>query len=183
MHPRTEELLAHLDRHRDRVRQALDAAPLGLREQQPAADRWSVAGVLEHLGVVESQLTLLLKRGLRAAQASGQLPPDADTDAIVPTVDAARLLDRERRIQAREALHPHGGMTATQAWQQLEQSRLALRDLVLSADGLDTGVVKAPHPVLGVLDFRQWVVFVGLHEARHAAQIEATVAALQAGGS
>ena len=60
MHPRTEELLTHLEETRAALHAAVDAVPSSLRETRPAADRWSVAEVLEHLGRVEEQITRLL---------------------------------------------------------------------------------------------------------------------------
>jgi len=179
-HPRTTELLQHLEQNRAILREALDAAPLPLREQKPAPERWSVAEVLEHLAIVERQIGVLLQRGLRHATADGPLPPDTDLTPVVPTIDAARLLDREQRLQAREPVQPSRGLRAEQAWQELDASRVALRYVVLAADGLDTTSIKAPHPFFGELTFHQWIAFVGFHEARHAAQIRATTAALSA---
>ncbi len=39
------------------------------------------------------------------------------------------------------------------------------------ADGLALGNFSYPHPMFGPLDLYQWLVFVGLHESRHACQI------------
>ena len=49
MHPRTEELLRHLDAHRVALRAAVADIPASLRDTRPVADRWSVAETLEHL--------------------------------------------------------------------------------------------------------------------------------------
>ena len=46
-----------------------------------------------------------------------------------------------------------------------------LRGAVDRADGLAIGEVTAPHPFLGSLNLYQWLIFLGAHEARHAAQI------------
>ncbi|HEX6813490.1 MAG TPA: DinB family protein [Planctomycetota bacterium] len=179
MHPRTAELLQHLEQNRAILRRALDGAPLPLRERKPAPERWSAAEVLEHLAIVEQQVGALLRRGLRRALADGALPRDPDHTPVVPTIDAQLLLDRERRLQAREGVAPSRGLTAEQAWTELESSRAVLRDVLLAADGLVTSSIRAPHPFLGELTFHQWIAFVGFHEARHAAQIRATVAALR----
>lgn len=178
-HPRTTELLQHLEQTRAVLREALDAAPLPLRERKPAPERWSVAEVLEHLAIVEQQIGALLQRGLRRAMADGPLPQDLDHTPVVPTIDAARVLDREQRLQARQAVVPSRGLTAEQAWRELDASRAVLRNVLLAADGLVTTSIKAPHPFFGELTFHQWVAFLGFHEARHAAQIRSTAAALQ----
>jgi len=60
MHPRTEELLRHLDANRAVLHAAVDAVPPALRERKPGPDRWSVAETLEHLSRVEEGITRLL---------------------------------------------------------------------------------------------------------------------------
>jgi hypothetical protein len=178
-HARTRELLDHVGRNRDLLRDALGEVPPDLRERKPAPDRWSAAEVLEHLAIVEASVAALLDRGLRAAQAAGPLPADPDDAPVVWSIDAAQLLDRERPREAPRRIRPSEGWTAEQAWQALERSRADLRRVVLAADGLATASIRAPHPFLGELSFHQWVAFVGFHEARHAAQVRAVAAALR----
>ena len=178
MHPRTQELLRHIEENRQLVREALEAAPLALRERRPAPERWSVAEVLEHLSIVELQVAKLLKRGLRIAQAEQPLPADPDVSPVLPTVDGPALVDRERALGAPEGGMPRKGLSAGEAWRALEESRAELREVLLAADGLATRSIVAPHPFFGELNFHQWIAFVGFHEARHAAQIRATVAAV-----
>lgn len=181
MHPRTAELLAHLAVHRETLQQALAAAPVELRGMRPAPERWSVAEVLEHLATVEAQVVALLRRGVQQARADGPLPPLATATPVVPTIDGARLLDRERRIPAGAGVLPARGLDADAAWAELAASRDRLVRLLHDVDGQCTDAIHAPHFVLGTLTFAQWIVFLGFHEARHAAQIATTVAAL--GGS
>ncbi|MCA8949108.1 MAG: DinB family protein [Planctomycetes bacterium] len=177
-HPRTQELLTHLEHHRGAVRAALEMTPSALRDRSPAPERWSVAEVLEHLAIVERQVAGLLKRGLRLAQQDAPLPAERCTDPVLPTVDGEALLDRERKLVAGQTARPSRFLSADQAWLELEASRAMLCDVVLAADGLATDGVVAEHPFLGPLTFLQWVAFVGFHESRHAAQIRETAAAL-----
>lgn len=177
MHPRTSELVQHLQQTRAALRSAVDAMPAALQDRKPAPDRWSVAEVLEHLGQVETQVTTLLDRGLRQLERQG-LRPAQDHSPVLPTLDTARLLDRGTRLEAPPPTRPKNGLTAAQAWQVLEQGRAALQTTLLSGDGIDVDPIRAPHPFLGELTFHQWIAFVGLHEARHTAQILATAAEL-----
>lgn len=179
MHARTTELLAHLDRTRAALRAAFDAVPDALRERAPAPGRWSIAQVIEHLATTESGIAALLKRSLRQALANGALPPDPDVAPVLPTIDAARLLDRERRITAPASVQPVKSLGAADAWRALEASRQSVREALLAGDGLATASIRFPHPALGELTFHQWFAFVGYHEARHGAQIRATAAELQ----
>jgi uncharacterized damage-inducible protein DinB len=175
MHPRTDELLQHITHHRTTLRAALDAVPLELRERAPAAGRWSVAQILEHLAVVEAQIATLLRRGVRTAMAQGPLPPIADQTPVLPTIDGALLLDRERRIQAGPNVQPKQSLSADAAWQALTDSRAQLVALLHDLDGKCTDAVQAPHPVLGSLTLHQWFAFTGFHEARHAAQVRSVM--------
>lgn len=181
VHPRTHELLEHLTTQRAVLQEALDATPPGLREQRPAEGRWSIAQVLEHLAIVERQVVALLRRGVQQAMATGPLPDDEATTPVLPTIDGALLLDRERRVAAGPQVQPSGTVDANGAWQALERHRSTLLDLLHGIDGKRTDMVRAPHPVLGTLTLQQWIAFLGFHEARHAAQIRAVMFALGAG--
>lgn len=171
MHPRTEELLQHLDANRAVLRAAVDGVAPTLRETRPAPDRWSVAEVLEHLSKVESQLTRLIESWLTEAQRTGALQPERDTSPVVPTIDNAILLDRSHRITAGERVLPRGEMDSASAWTALEAARARLRDVIGRFDGFALTAITHPHPVLGPLNGYQWLAFIGTHEARHARQI------------
>lgn len=182
MHPRTAEVLAHLDEHRAALEAAFADVPVSLREQRPAPDRWSVAEVLDHLLVIESRIVKLLTQQIDAARAAG-LGPDPETTPVVPTINMRRMLDRSRPITASESGQPRAGCSAQASWKMLVEQRETLRDLVRSADGLALGEIVVPHPALGPINLYQWLVFVGGHEARHTAQIREVVAALGASTS
>ena len=171
MHPRTEELLRHLDATRTTLHSAVDAIPASSRETRPAADRWSVAEVLEHLARVEEQLTRLLTAKLGEARANGLLAPEVETSSVVRTLDEAHVLDRRRRVTASDRVLPRGEMDSTAARASLDRSRAALRELVAAYDGISLHAFTFPHPVLGVIDGYQWLAFIGTHEVRHANQI------------
>jgi len=171
MHPRTEELLQHLDATRATLHATVDAVPASIRETRPAPDRWSVAEVLEHLSRVEEQLTRLLTMKLAEAKTNGLLVPELETSAVAGTLDRAKIVDRGRRIIAGDRVLPRGEMDTAAALASLRRSRTALRELVAAHDGQSLTAVSFPHPVLGVIDGYQWFLFIGAHELRHAGQI------------
>jgi hypothetical protein len=179
MHPRIQELHDHLAHYRAELRAAVDSVPAALRERRPAPERWSVAGVLEHLAIVEGRVTENFTRQVAAARATG-LGPDIATTPVVPTLDMAFVLDRTNRIVASEAARPRGASDARTAWAALEASRERLHAALADADGLALGQISAMHPVLGELNLYQMIAFVGAHEGRHAAQVREIGAALGA---
>jgi hypothetical protein len=178
MHPRIHEVLDYLDTRRAALTSIVATVPPGSRDRRSAPDRWSVAEVLEHLALVEGQVTGLLTKLIDSARASAN-GPDPETSAIVPTVDLSRLLNRSQQVTAGEASQPRAGLDATAAEAALTRQREALRALVVSADGLALAEVTSPNRLLGPLNAYQWVVFVAGHEARHTAQIEEIAAALE----
>lgn len=170
MQPRIQEVLTYLDTQRAALERAVAAVPPPLRDRRPAADRWSVAEVLEHLALVEARIAQVIDDRLTAARRDG-LGPERENTPVVPTLDVAGLLDRSRRITAQEASQPRGNLSADAAWDALAKRRSATRAMVVAADGLALGDVKSSHPRIGDLDLYQWLVFLGGHEARHTAQI------------
>jgi hypothetical protein len=171
MHPHTDELLRHLDANRVVLRAAVDTVPAHLRESRPTADRWSVAEVLEHLTRVEEQITRVLAVKLSEARAAGLLHSQSETSPIGGALNHQAVLDRRRPVTAGERVLPRGDMNASAALTALDATRAKLRELVASVDGLALETFTLPHPALGVINGYQWFLFVGSHEARHAAQI------------
>jgi hypothetical protein len=171
VHPRTTELLRHLDLQHERLRNAVERIPREQREKKPNPERWSVAEVIEHLSIVETRIGRVFDVKLAEARSAGAVHEERDTSPVVGTIDMDRVLDRSRRITAAEAVLPSGKLDAEAAWSALERARTGLRDAVRGADGLALGAIVQPHPVLGPINLYQWIAFVGAHEARHAAQV------------
>jgi hypothetical protein len=170
MHPRTQEVLDHLNTHRAALERAVAQVPPSLQQRRPAADRWSVAEIVEHLGLVEGRIDQLILGALAAARAAG-LDAERDTSPVVPTLDMAPLMDRTKPITARDESLPRAGLSAAEGLRILRERRRTLCDAIAAADGLALGTVRLPHPRFGTLDLYQWMVFLAGHEARHTAQV------------
>jgi hypothetical protein len=179
MHPRTEEVLRHLDTHRASLRAAVESVPPGLQTRRSADGTWSVTEIVEHLGIVERRIAKLFTDRLEEARSKG-LGPETGVTPLVPTLDDAGLLDRRRPLVAGEAVQPRGELSMAEAWSALDSARARLRQAILEADGLALSEVSAPHARLGSLNLYQWLIFLGSHEGRHAAQIRETAAILTA---
>ncbi len=175
MDPRIASLKSILAVHRDDLADAFAEAPADMREVAPDANTWSVARVLEHLTLTERSITKLL-----AGYASGapRRAPNAtfSEEAFARDLDLAFATDRTRRVKGSQ---PPGEMTAEQAWSALAESRRALLNQLDQAAGLELEGFSRPHPATQqALDAYQWIAFLALHEARHAAQIREIVARL-----
>ena len=170
MHPRIQEVLDYLDTTRSDVSNAVESVAPNRRNERLPGDRWSVAEVLDHLGILEARVAQLVSGRLAAARAVG-LGPELETSSVLDTVDRARILDRSHRATAPDFVRPQTDCDATAAWAALQQSRAELRAAVVANDGFALSEVKYEHPVLGLIDLYQWLIFVGAHEARHTDQI------------
>jgi hypothetical protein len=170
MHPRIQEVLNYLDTTRSDLEKVVETVMPESREKRPSADCWSVAEVLEHLGIIEGRIVPLIAGSIAAAKAAG-LAPEGETGSVLDSVDRSRISDRSQRVTAPEMVKPSAGLDGRSAWLALQQSRADLRAAVLSGDGLALSEVKQKHPVLGMINLYQWLIFVGAHEARHTEQI------------
>jgi hypothetical protein len=90
---------------------------------------------------------------------------------LLNSLDAYNLTRRDQRLVAPAPVAPRGAYTAAQGLAALALSREALLAAIRSGDGLALGELTCAHPLLWSLDLSQWILFVGQHEARHAAQI------------
>jgi uncharacterized damage-inducible protein DinB len=171
MHPRIQEVMDYLDTTRSALTNTVDSVAPESRDKRPAEDRWSVAEVLEHLAIIEGRIAQLAAGKLAAARAAG-LGPETETSAVLDTVNRARILDRSHRATAPDMVQPRSEHDATAALSALQQSRADLRSALVANDGLALGEVTHEHPVMGVINLYQWIIFVGAHEARHTEQIK-----------
>jgi hypothetical protein len=178
MHPSLTEAFACLDRSRAGLRAAVDVVPAHLRDQPPGSDRWSVAGVLEHLSLVDERFTAIIANKIADARAA-DLGQEQGNPALLPPNVEAMLADRTERRQAPEPLHP-SGLGCGAAWERAEASRAAFRVLLSGADGLALSRVIHEHPRFGALNAYQWAGFLAAHESRHAEQIREIAAQVDA---
>ncbi len=172
-HPRTEELLQYLDAQRAILQAAVDSVAPAQRDRIPATGRWSVAGNLEHLAIVETRVSGRLSALITEAREAG-LGLETNLEPVIPTLDVGRVLGRQTPAAAPDALLPTG-LSANAAWAALEEAGQKVRDVVTASDGLALGTLSLPHPLFGPLSAYHWLAFVGAHEARHAAQIREIV--------
>src|SRR4051812_10392059 len=121
MHPRTTELLAHLDSQRAYLRAAVDEIPADQLGIEPAPGRWSVLGVLEHVAIVEARLAGMLRMKIDEARAAG-LSQETDSTPVLPSIRVDRFTNRAKRITASDAMQPRGGRDLPSLWQTLDES-------------------------------------------------------------
>lgn len=170
LHPRLEEISEHLAETRAAVLTAVHDVPPARRDVRPTPDRWSVGEILEHLAKVETGVARLVAKRAAEARASG-LALETETSSVLGKFDASRIPARDAGLQSPPMVAPASGVNTADAIGALGSSRAALREAMTAANGLALGQIVHPHPVVGTIDLYQWLVFVAVHEARHAEQI------------
>jgi hypothetical protein len=161
------DLLGRIDHAND----GLKAAVAGLSDAQsnfkPSPDGWSVAGIVEHLAIVQERVIGRIDQLLLSTPDSA--PNGAKfTDEVL----AERVADRSAKFPAPEVAHPTG-LYLSDSLQRLAAGRKRVGELVASAPP-DFQQRSMPHPVFGPLDGHQWLVALAAHCVRHTKQIVET---------
>ena len=135
---------------------------------KPAPDRWSIAETAEHVAIVEASILRLLTTKL----AGQPLPAEARASQKAKDAQITMLMfDRSTRRPAPDLVKPTGRFAeSAQAAEAFNASRSAIIDW-LDTTELDLRGLGVPHPVLGLLDGKQWVLFAAAHCQRHTRQI------------
>ncbi|MDQ3917032.1 MAG: DinB family protein [Acidobacteriota bacterium] len=165
------ELFDDIDRTRARLFQSVEGLSDAQQGFRPAPDRWSVAEVLEHLSIIERRVTKLVAALLDKAESAGQARAAAGRFAPVSIAEFVEQT-RAQKLVAPENARPAGALAAD-SLSALRDSRAALHSLRPRVEQTDCTSARFPHPAWGPLNLYQWLLFLGAHEARHLAQIEA----------
>jgi len=130
------------------LRQVAGAVPAERFRERPGPEDWSAAEVFTHILTMNEH---------GAAAIEGIL----DTGALPPRIDDT--LKHEERA---------GLETAEDYWRAFEARRERLLERVAKASGEEHPDVKITHPLFGPLSWREWLLFMRVHELDHTRQIQ-----------
>jgi len=140
-------------------------------ERRSTSDGWTVAGILEHLALIEDSIGRLINRMTKQIRAEGH-PADTDTRSILGMLDEFGAVDNHRRLISPEPYCPTGLLSAPQALAKLVDVRARLMTAVEAANDVDLTKAAFPHPFFGPLTGYQWLVLIAHHELRHLRQMK-----------
>lgn len=137
------------------------------------AESWTVAEIIEHLGIVEKQIVRLATLMLAKAESAGAM---ASSDGRIGPVSLEGIAERSGRekYEAPETSRPVG-LPVDDSLDVMRASREALHRLRPRLEATNLSSVDYPHPVFGPLNLYEWLVLIGLHEERHLRQIDAVL--------
>ena len=175
--PQSDPLSPHLaewtDYARSVRRQLLEfvqSLPPSAYEKRISPEGWSIAGVLEHLALIEDGIGRLINRMSKQLRAENAF--EAETGSILGLLDDFALENNHRKLMAPAPYHPTGVPSVEETLQKLEEIRTRLYAAVEAANGIDLSKASAPHPFLGPLTGYQWLVLIAQHERRHLKQMQ-----------
>lgn len=153
-----------------RTRDAVLAAAADLSPEQwsfkPAADRWSVGDIVEHIAATEAGLLAMVQEKVMKAPARTEAVDLKETDALV----LSAISDRTKKAEAPEPFIPKnrfGSAGGTLA--QFKSNREKTLSFLDNTNDLRDHATDSP---LGrPLDGYQWLLFISAHADRHLKQL------------
>lgn len=151
-------------------------ATKGLSQAQwnfkPAADRWSIAEIVEHMVLTQDIILGPVREQLAKAPAASERDTK-QVDAIVIN----QIPDRTAKFPAPEVLRPTGRWTPAESMDRLRKNYALLTEYLDTTPDLRQHAVDAP-PLKAVskgaydtMDGYQWILAAGAHTERHTKQI------------
>lgn len=154
------------------AREALVAEVQGLSEPQlvfrPAADKWCIGEILDHLYLAERSLARVISKVLQQAAGRGLIGEPGSMEPPSYTLDLAIY---NQPAAAPESVRPSPGQPLERLLSGLRESRERLLEVSSRADGRVVGNVTIRHFQLGELHFYQWLALEAAHESKHLGQI------------
>lgn len=169
-----DQIFDEIDATRARLVERYNSLTETERTYRPEPNAWSADQIVEHLAVIEGGMIRLINKLLGKAEAAG-IPAAADGSITPITMEGFNRIADANRFEAPAPVQPTGEKTGAVALAALAASRDEIHALRSRLAAVDLSDVSFPHPFAGPLNLYQWLVFIGLHERRHLAQIERTV--------
>ena len=166
-----DEIFAGIDESRSRLLACAENLRGDEAQARAGNDGWTVSEILEHVSIVEDQLTKLIGMMLSKAETAGEPAP---AGLHIKPVSIEHLVERSRyeKYQAPENTRPRGGVSVADSITRMRRTRETLHALRPRLEATDLSGVRYPHPAFGPLNLYQWLIFIGVHEQRHLGQIE-----------
>jgi hypothetical protein len=171
LNPRLAEWISYAKAIRYQLLEFAQSLPESAYEQRSGPDGWTIAGILEHLALIEDSIGRLINRMSKQIRAEGH-PVEIETTSILGLVDEMAADSRHRKMMAPEPYRPTGTVSVQQSLVRLEDIRQRLVSAVESANGVDLSKATFPHPFFGPLNGYEWLVWIPKHELRHLNQMK-----------
>lgn len=134
---------------------------------KPAADKWSIAEVMEHIAVTEVGIAQIVEQTLKTPTDSLKRAEIKVSDVQIKKI----LTNRNGKVQAPEILKPTGRFTTIEDAIAYFNAQRKKNILFIETTEEDLRDRFWKHPATGVIDLYQSILLVSAHCERHTAQI------------
>jgi DinB family protein len=159
------------------TRTRITAATNGLSDAQlrfkPAADRWSIVEILEHMALVHQRI---LSRVLEQLPQGAAPEPGRDSQLIDALV-LEKIPDRSFKASAPEFIQPTGSVAPGESMDRIFRNYVRLGELLESTPDLREHILDSPplrvvtNGAHSTMDGYQWALAAAAHDERHVRQI------------
>jgi hypothetical protein len=136
---------------------------------KPAAGKWSIAAIAEHVSLVEEMLFDKLQEALH-----NPIDPDWKKKTAGKTEFLLRIVARRRgRVTALDSLVPTGNWTRGQTLARFHEARAATIRFAKETEAeVNARTAEHPSATFSTLSAYQWLLYIPLHLERHMKQID-----------
>ncbi len=136
----------------------------------PEGEKWTLEQIVEHVSIVGYGISRICAKLLGAAKQQNR--PSDGSFALSANFGERATVMSGTKAEAPERVHPTGKVSIDESLSLLATSSQAFDSLRSDMETIDLAGQTFPHPFFGDLTAGEWLVMAGLHEGRHAAQIE-----------
>lgn len=144
----------------------------------PDGEKWNIQQIVEHVSIVGSAVAKICAKLLAGAKEDG-IPSDGSFTLSANFGERAAAI-AVTKVDAPDRVHPTGEISIAGSLATLAAATEAFDSLRPDMERYDLSAHTFPHPFFGPLTAAEWLVMAGLHEQRHAAQIEGLLTKVRA---
>jgi len=161
----------------DKIRETTKQLVASLTDEQtsnlPEGEKWTIAGIVEHIAIVQDGMAKISAKLLTQAQAAGK---SSDGAAHLSENFATKATEAQQlKFEAPDRVRPTGNQSVEESLRKMDEARNELEKLRPLFESVECSDYKFPHPFMGDLTAHEWLALVGGHEARHLRQIKQRV--------
>lgn len=172
------ESIADIYSANQKIREQFAATVSGISPEDaailPVGEKWNIQQIVEHVSIVGSGVAKICSKLLAGAKEDG-IESDGSFTLSANFGERAAAI-AVTKVEAPERVHPTGEVSIEESLAALTAATEAYDSLRPDMERYDLSAHTFPHPFFGPLTAAEWLVMAGLHEKRHASQIESLLA-------
>ncbi|MGI8468886.1 MAG: DinB family protein [Pyrinomonadaceae bacterium] len=168
------EIFEAIDKTEEKLRRKVSNLTDEQANSRVGGEGWSVAEIVEHIGIVANGVVQITGKLLAQAESEG-VKSDGNFNPPLSFAEQSETV-RDKKLAAPERVRPQSKQTIAESLLKLDEAQKSLTTLRPRVEAVDASRAKFPHPFFGDLNLYQWLVVAGLHKLRHLRQIETILA-------